>query len=116
MPSPFDSAFGTRLSAAFGNAAMERITLLLNHVIAAEPVATERLRPHSGRSVQLVWTGWPCSGVRRTPMLVGTTIAQAAFLRRCIARIPHFRRMAACIRASSGEPMTSAPAARAASG
>ena len=41
MPSPFDSVFGASpfasLSASLGAAAMERITLLLNHVIAAEP-------------------------------------------------------------------------------
>lgn len=59
MPTPFDSALGARWSAALGSAAMERITLLLNHVIAAEPVATDKLKPHSGRSIQLVWTGWP---------------------------------------------------------
>ena len=54
MPTPFNSLF-----ASLGSAAMERITLLLNHVIAAEAVATERLRPHAGRSIQLQWTGWP---------------------------------------------------------
>ena len=43
----------------------------------------------------LLWTGWPWSGVRRTPMLVGTTIAQVALLRSCIALSPSFRRMAA---------------------
>ncbi len=35
---------------------MARITLLLNHVIAAETVATERLKPHAGRTVPLSWT------------------------------------------------------------
>jgi ubiquinone biosynthesis protein UbiJ len=38
---------------------MERLALLLNHVIGAEAVATERLRPHAGRSVELVLDGWP---------------------------------------------------------
>lgn len=38
---------------------MERLTLLLNHVIGAEPVATGRLRPHAGRSVELRLEGWP---------------------------------------------------------
>ena len=54
MPNPFNSLF-----ASLGSAAMERVTLLLNHVIAAEPVATEKLRPHAGRSISLQWTGWP---------------------------------------------------------
>lgn len=81
MPSPFDSAFGTRLSAAFGTAAMERITLLLNRVIAAEPVATERLRPHSGRSVQLVWTGWP--PLLPAAPVVAFTVTPAGLLEWC---------------------------------
>jgi ubiquinone biosynthesis protein UbiJ len=38
---------------------MERLVLLVNHVIAAEPAAVERLRPHAGRSVQVELTGWP---------------------------------------------------------
>jgi len=46
-------------NAFVGNAAMERLTLLLNHVLRSEPVATERLRPHAGRSVQLELAAWP---------------------------------------------------------
>lgn len=38
---------------------MERFTLLLNHVLAAEPVATQRLRPHAGRTLTLRLQGWP---------------------------------------------------------
>lgn len=38
---------------------LERVTLLLNHVLAAEPEATARLRPYAGRSIQLVWEGRP---------------------------------------------------------
>jgi len=38
---------------------MERFTLWLNHVIASEAVAVQRLRPHAGRSVRLLPTGWP---------------------------------------------------------
>jgi ubiquinone biosynthesis protein UbiJ len=38
---------------------MERLVLLVNHVIAAEPAATERLRPHAGRMMQLEFVGWP---------------------------------------------------------
>ena len=40
-------------------AVAQRLTLLLNHVLAAEPAAAERLRSHSGRSVQLQLDGWP---------------------------------------------------------
>jgi ubiquinone biosynthesis accessory factor UbiJ len=45
--------------ASLGAGALERITLLLNHVIASETVATDRLKPHAGRRVQLTLTGWP---------------------------------------------------------
>ena len=37
----------------------QRLTLLFNHVLASEPVATERLRPHSGRRLCLVLENWP---------------------------------------------------------
>src|SRR5690348_7157628 len=38
---------------------MERVVLLVNHVIAAEPAATVRLAPHSGRTVHIELAGWP---------------------------------------------------------
>jgi len=38
---------------------MERLVLLVNHVIAAEPAALERLRPHAARTVQIELSGWP---------------------------------------------------------
>ena len=47
------------LQALFVPALAERLTLLLNHVLAAEPVATERLVPHAGRSLSLSLLGWP---------------------------------------------------------
>ncbi|HEV7914185.1 MAG TPA: hypothetical protein VGP22_10475 [Albitalea sp.] len=42
-----------------GTAFMERFTLWLNHVIAAESAAVQRLRPHAGRCMRLQLTGWP---------------------------------------------------------
>jgi ubiquinone biosynthesis protein UbiJ len=47
------------LNTLLGSAAVERLTLLANHVLAAEPVATERLRAHAGRCMQLQLEGWP---------------------------------------------------------
>ncbi|HWH84408.1 MAG TPA: hypothetical protein VNU71_19430 [Burkholderiaceae bacterium] len=47
------------LNSLFGTAVFERLTLLLNHVVGAEPVATERLRAHAGRSLLLQVQGWP---------------------------------------------------------
>lgn len=40
-------------------AALSRLTLLLNHVLCAETVATTRLKPHAGRSICLQFRGWP---------------------------------------------------------
>lgn len=47
------------LAASFGKAALDRLTLLINHVLNAEPAATERLRKHVGRSIKLEWQRWP---------------------------------------------------------
>lgn len=40
-------------------AAIERLTLLMNHVLGREPVAVARLRPHAGRVLRLHAQGWP---------------------------------------------------------
>ena len=47
------------LHALLAPALAERATLLLNHVLSSEAVATERLRVHAGRSVVLSLAGWP---------------------------------------------------------
>ena len=47
------------LNALLAPALMERLTLIVNHVLAAEPVATQRLKPHHGRSIRLHLDGWP---------------------------------------------------------
>ena len=38
-------------------AVAERLTLVINHVLGGEPVATERLRPHAGRTLALTLAG-----------------------------------------------------------
>jgi ubiquinone biosynthesis protein UbiJ len=43
----------------FAPAAMARTTLVLNHVLTAEPAATERLRAHAGRRIELQPQAWP---------------------------------------------------------
>ena len=47
------------LNSSLGNAAIERMALVANHVIGSEPAAVERLRAHAGRCVQLQFDGWP---------------------------------------------------------
>ena len=43
----------------FVPAALQRLTLLVNHLLAAEPMATQRLLPHSGKCVQVELADWP---------------------------------------------------------
>ncbi len=48
-----------RLHALVAPALASRLTLLLNHVLSSERVATERLTPHAGRTVAVTLQGWP---------------------------------------------------------
>ena len=47
------------LQALVAPAFAERLTLVINHVLNAEPAATARLRPHAGRTLALSLNGWP---------------------------------------------------------
>jgi ubiquinone biosynthesis protein UbiJ len=47
------------LNTLFSKAAMERLTLLVNHILSSEPVAARKLAQHSGRSIALSFDGWP---------------------------------------------------------
>lgn len=47
------------LQSLLAPALSERLTLVINHVLAGEAAATERLRLHAGRSLALVVTAWP---------------------------------------------------------
>ena len=47
------------LQALLAPALLERLTLVINHVLAAETVATDKLRPHAGRTVSLTLNQWP---------------------------------------------------------
>jgi ubiquinone biosynthesis accessory factor UbiJ len=55
-------------------AVLSRLTLLMNHVLASEPVATARLKPHAGRSICLQFQGWP-DLLPRMPKLIYTITA-----------------------------------------
>jgi ubiquinone biosynthesis accessory factor UbiJ len=47
------------LQALFVPAVFERLVLVVNHVLAAEPVATAKLVPHQGRLIALELQQWP---------------------------------------------------------
>ena len=58
-PHAYNPCMFHALNTLIGVAAIERLTLLINHVLSAEPVATQRLHTHTGRCVQLHFDGWP---------------------------------------------------------
>jgi ubiquinone biosynthesis accessory factor UbiJ len=60
---------------------LERLTLVLNHVLAAEAVATERLRPHAGRTLLIVLDGWP--GLLPPPPPLAWRVTPAGLLEWC---------------------------------
>ncbi len=47
------------LQSLFAPAAMNRLTLVINHVLAAEPAAVDRMRVHGGRRIVLSPQAWP---------------------------------------------------------
>ncbi len=69
------------LHALLAPALAERMTLLLNHVLNSETVATERLRPHTGRTVALTLSGWP--SVLPPPPALAWRVTPAGLLEWC---------------------------------
>ncbi|MBS1175633.1 MAG: hypothetical protein H6R06_45 [Proteobacteria bacterium] len=47
------------LNAMLAPALMERLVLVVNHVLNAEPAATQRLQAHDQRVIELQMQGWP---------------------------------------------------------
>jgi ubiquinone biosynthesis protein UbiJ len=69
------------LQTVLGPALAERLTLVINHVLAAEPAATDRLRPHSGRTLALSLTGWP--SLLPPPPVLAWRVTPAGMLEWC---------------------------------
>ena len=69
------------LNAMLAPALSERLTLLINHVLAAEPVATERLRPFSGATLCLRLQSWP--SLLPAPPALAWRITPAGLLEWC---------------------------------
>jgi ubiquinone biosynthesis protein UbiJ len=65
----------------FAPAVVERLTLLINHVLGSEAVATERLRPHAGRRVELQLSAWP--SLLPAPPALAWRITPAGLLEWC---------------------------------
>jgi len=52
-------AIAASIGPALGREALTRVTLLLNHILLAEPEATRRLRAQTGRLIRIGWDQWP---------------------------------------------------------
>lgn len=69
------------LQAVLAPAFAERLTLVLNHVLSAESVATLRLQPHAGRTLSLTLNQWP--GLLPRPPELAWRITPAGLLEWC---------------------------------
>lgn len=69
------------LRALLAPALMERLVLLVNHVLAAEPVAVQRLLPHAGRVLRIELEPWP--RVLPAPPLLAFVITPAGLVEWC---------------------------------
>jgi len=67
-------------------AAMERLTLVVNHVLASEPAASERLRGHAGRCIAFQLRDWP--SVLPAPPALAFTVTPAGLLEWCGQEMP----------------------------
>lgn len=66
---PYNRVMPSSLTSWLAPAALARLVLLLNHVVASEPQAGLRLRPHAGRTIDLRFSGNPLAQL--PPMLAG---------------------------------------------
>jgi ubiquinone biosynthesis accessory factor UbiJ len=69
------------LQAMLAPALSERLTLVINHVLDGEAVATARLRPHAGRTLALRLTRWPA--LLPPPPVLAWRVTPAGLLEWC---------------------------------
>jgi ubiquinone biosynthesis protein UbiJ len=69
------------LQALLVPAVVERLVLVINHVLASEPVATARLQPHQGRTISLELQRWP--SLLPAPPLLKLRVTPAGLLEWC---------------------------------
>ncbi|MED5619610.1 hypothetical protein [Ideonella sp. BN130291] len=74
------------LNALVAPAAMERLTLLINHVLASEPAAIARMQPHAGRCIGLHLQHWP--SVLPAPPTLAFSVTRAGLLEWCAEGAP----------------------------
>lgn len=74
------------LTALLAPAVAERLTLLANHVLDGETVATERLNPHAGRTLVARVVNWPA--LLPSPPALAWRVTPAGLLEWCGSEVP----------------------------
>ncbi len=69
------------LNAMLAPALMERLVLVVNHVLDAEPAAAARLKPHAERTIRLQLVGWPA--LLPPPPMLAFKVTAAGLLEWC---------------------------------
>jgi ubiquinone biosynthesis protein UbiJ len=69
------------LNAMLAPALMERLILVINHVLGSEPMATQRLQAHAQRVIQLQMQGWPA--LLPAPPMLAFSVTPAGMLEWC---------------------------------
>lgn len=69
------------LQAVLAPALMERLVLIINHVLGAEPAATRRLAVHDGRVIELQLRDWP--SLLPPPPVLAFRVTPAGMLEWC---------------------------------
>ena len=81
---PYNRAMLQSLNALLAPALMERLVLVINHVLGAEPAATQRLRTHDQRVIELQMQGWP--SLLPAPPVLAFRVTPAGLLEWCGGR------------------------------
>jgi len=90
------------LNAMLAPALMERVVLVVNHVLGAEPAATLRLQAHAQRTVQLQMHGWPA--MLPAPPRLAFRITPAGMLEWCGTE-PSSEDADMCVRVDASNPL-----------
>jgi len=85
MPSESSAEVKPSLYLLLEQEGRERLILLVNHVLASEPVAQQRLRPHAGRVLRVSPQGWPrlLSLMLPPPAPLAVRVSPAGLLELC---------------------------------
>ncbi|HXS30701.1 MAG TPA: hypothetical protein VN755_07695 [Steroidobacteraceae bacterium] len=67
-------------------AAMQRLTLLVNHLLTAEPAAMQHLLPHVGKRLRVEWIDWP--SFLPVPPIAEFEVTPAGLLESCAEGAP----------------------------